>query len=239
MRPSISQTILVGLMICFGMSASVSASSLRKCTRLELGAGIRQHTNRNITEVRWAGVEVLTSSGAVGVISLSHWDNENLAYAITYSVHDVESSSWVDWYDDLIEETSVVHSLMFGFRFYLPQSRPYSSMRPYFSMGAGPFIGTTVYSEVDARDCEHYSEVENMTVLAARVGGGVDFQMNRHFMLGFTAGYNFVDDFPRPIGGPIHRPDLRPHSPFGRRPRGGNLRSPGGGGRVRRPASFR
>ena len=189
------------LALWLGLVATSSAGSLAGRTRIELGAGMRSHSHHVTTHVGWDGVDLTTSTGTIGRLSLSHWQDNNLAYVLAYTVHDLETGTWVDYWGETGEETSVVHSLMFGLRYYLPQSRTRSPMRPYFSAGVGPFIGTSHYRETDICCCDVYSEVENMTAFAARLGGGVDFQMSHRFMLGFNAGYNFVNDFPRPING--------------------------------------
>ena len=183
------------------IAGTVSAGRLTNRSRIELGIGIRTHTDHLRTQVGWDEVDVFTSTGSIGSLSLSHWENENLAYTLSYSVHDVEHESWIDPWGYEAHETQIVHSLMFGLRYYLPQSRPYSAFRPYLSAGAGVFIGTTEYGESDVCDCEVYSEVDNMTAAGARLGGGVDFLMGRRFMLGFTGGYNFAEDFKYSIGG--------------------------------------
>jgi outer membrane protein W len=189
-----------GLVMVLALAAE--AGSLAGRSRIEVGAGIRHHDSHNRTEIHWDdGIYVGSSSGAVGSVTLSYWDNETLAMALGYTVHDVETDQWVDFYGYVIDETVVVHSLMLGLRYYLPQSRPYSAVRPYLAAGAGPFFGTTSYVENDHCDCEYYSEVEHQTVFGARLGGGVDFQLGRRFMFGATGAYNFVDDFSEPIGG--------------------------------------
>ena len=193
--------LTIGLLALVMFADTASARSLSHRSRIELGAGIRSHTDHVRTRISWDEVDVFTSTGVVGMVALSHWENENIAYVLSYTVHDIERETWVDHWGAEAHETSVVHSLMFGFRYYLPQSRPYSSMRPYLSAGVGPFIGTTEYGETDACDCEVYSEIDNMTVAGARLGGGVDVLLGRRVMLGFTGGYNFVEDFPRSIGG--------------------------------------
>ncbi len=202
MIKNIVRSACCGLVLVMCLTVNVSAGHIPHGSRIELGAGFRLHPDHVITSrTSWNGVDLRTSSGAVGLVALSHWANENVAYAITYTVHDVEVDSWTDYYGDHMNETSVVHSLMLGFRLYPSPSRGHSAVRPYFSAGVGPFMGTTTYSEKDACDCETYDEVSNITVLGARLGGGLDFQLGRRFMLGFAGGYNFVDDFPEPIGG--------------------------------------
>lgn len=192
--------MLIAVLSLIVLAGSASAGRLAQRSRIELGFGVRNHSDQ-YTRVGWDEIDLHTSTGSIGSLSLSHWENEDLAYTLRYSIHDVEHESWVDHWGYEAHETTIVHSLMFGIRFYLPQSRPYSTFRPYLSAGAGAFIGTTEYGETNVCDCETYSEVDNITAAGARLGGGIDLLMGRRFMMGFTAGYNFVEDFPYPIGG--------------------------------------
>ncbi len=193
--------MLAGAASAVKLTRRTGAGNLAHRTRLELGFGIRSHSDHVRTYSGWDEVDVLGSSGTVGTIGVSYWDNENIAYTLSYSLHDIEHDSWVDDWGYDVHETTVVQSLMFGIRYYLPQSRPYSAFRPYLSAAAGAFIGTDEYGEESCCGCDEYSEVHTMTVAGARLGGGVDLLMGRRFMVGLTGGYNFAEKFPRAIGG--------------------------------------
>lgn len=196
------RTVLCGLALALGFSFTVSARPLANRTRIEFGAGVRHHPNKMYTHHTWNDYDRFsTATGSVGSITISHWSSEELALTASYSVHDVEYESWHDFYDYELSETSLVHSVMFGLRYYLPQSRPWSTVRPYFSAAMGPFIGTTIYTEEDPCGCEEYSESDHMTVTGARLGGGIDFLVGHRFMIGFNGAYNFVEKFAQPIGG--------------------------------------
>jgi outer membrane protein W len=170
-------------------------------TEVEIGLGVRHHENNN-SHVIWNQGDLYSSSeGAVGRIGMSYFANENIAYSMSYTVHDVETDSWT-YYNDLeAEETTLVHSLMFGMRYYLPQSRPRSAMRPYLAAGIGPVFGTYSYDEVNDCGCDVYSHTETSTVMGTRLGGGVDFMFGPRVSFGVNAGYNFFEDFDEPIAG--------------------------------------
>jgi hypothetical protein len=196
--------------LCVGLVVSLAVSSdagrLAGRSRIELGAGFRNHEKLNRTEIRWAdGLRVGSSTGVVGSLTFSYFDSESLAMTLSWTIHDVETDTWVDFYGDIYDETTVVHSLMLGFRFYFPQSRRHSPFRPYLALGAGPFMGTTELRDGDWCDCDCccdcYSESETQAVFGARLGGGVDFLLGRHFIFGATGAYNFVDEFDEPLGG--------------------------------------
>lgn len=201
MTKLLKHAVLILALVAVTMSTSVAGTFAGK-TRLELGVGWRHNPGRtgNLVYVD-NDPFVSASDGAVGRLSLSHWGSDDMAFALDYTIHDVETGSEVDAYGTLYDSTTIVHSLMFGFRFYMPQSGAYTAMQPYFSVAGGPFIGTTEYNSPEDCGCDTYTEVHHVVVPAARLGGGIDFQMSPHLMLGFYGGYNFVEEFSEPIGG--------------------------------------
>ena len=40
-----------------------------------------------------------------------------------------------------------------------------------------------------------------MTVFGGQLGGGLDVQMGRHFMVGIQGGFNLMNDFSEPLAG--------------------------------------
>ena len=195
-------TIIAGVLFLTGLSSAVSAGPLFGRSRLEFGGGLRHHPA--LSEIAGGIDDDMISGAANGgfaKVGLSKWIGEDIAFAVDYTVHDVETSSWSDYYGENWDEIQLVHSVMFGFRFYWPQSRPYSATHPYFSAGAGPFMGTIEYHEDGPCDCERHEEIYHTAVLGARLGGGVDFLMGRNFMIGFTGGYVFAEEFTNPVGG--------------------------------------
>jgi hypothetical protein len=194
--------VIAGVLVLAVVYSSVSARPLAGRTRLEFGGGVRHHQAMSEIAVSFDDDNAWGAAhGGFAKIGVSNWISEDIAFAIDYTIHDVETDTWWGDYGDRWEELQLVHSVMFGFRFYWPQSRPYSTMRPYFSAGAGPFMGTIEYHEEDACDCEMYKEIDHTAVLGARLGGGIDFLMGRDFMVGLTGGYVFADEFTNPVGG--------------------------------------
>jgi hypothetical protein len=180
----------------------VASFNLRGLGRLELGGGWRHHP-ANVESAVYVDDHLAASAtdGAVGRIGFGYWTDDNVALTVDYTVHDVETFPRLDSYGYEYNQTTIVHSILFGLRYYLPRSQPYSSVLPYFSAGAGPFIGTAAWSEYDDCDCEEHIESNSTAVASARLGGGVDFMVGPRFMVGFNGGYNFVERFTEPIGG--------------------------------------
>ncbi|MEW5796278.1 MAG: hypothetical protein AB1772_07930 [Candidatus Zixiibacteriota bacterium] len=202
MKSNVRQFAIVAMTLATVWPSVTTAGSLAGRTRLEIGAGWRHHPEQTARVFYVDDQRIVTATeGAVGRLGLSYWSTEELAFAVDYTLHDVEVDNRIDSYGYSYDHASIVHSLMFGMRLYWPQSRPYAAMRPYFSAGAGPFFGTSQYWFDDECDCDRYGFASHMVVAGARLGGGIDFLMGRNFMFGFNGGYNFVEDFSRPIGG--------------------------------------
>jgi hypothetical protein len=180
--------------------SEAAAFSLRGRAKLEIGGGWRHHPD-NWRSATYANDRLAAADGAVGRVGLAFWTNDNAALTMNYTIHDVETNSLVDDYGYRYEHTTLVHSLLFGMRFYMSQPRRYSPVLPYLSAEAGPFFGTAAISENDDCNCDDNVDTRTMTVAAARLGGGIDFMVGPQFMVGFNGGYNFVEDFAEPIGG--------------------------------------
>jgi len=73
------------------------------------------------------------------------------------------------------------------------------AVKPYLTVGLGPVIGSGSGASVSARGVFAGDMTE--VTLGGYVGGGVDVHLSRHFSIGLTAGYDWMTDFSRPIGG--------------------------------------
>jgi hypothetical protein len=96
-------------------------------------------------------------------------------------------------------EAAVVAPILFGIKYYFAQSTFNTSVRPYAKAAVGPFIGSQEKSEENITGVVIESRTE--ATFGGQLGGGVDFLMSRHFMTGFSLGYNLISDFDQPIGG--------------------------------------
>jgi len=94
-----------------------------------------------------------------------------------------------------------IGGVLMGIRYYLPESTLTTSFRPYLSGAIGSFVGTRTATDVNG---DAYggviTEIRTMGVMGGKIGGGADFLLNRHIMLGAGAGYNLMGDFPESIG---------------------------------------
>ena len=76
------------------------------------------------------------------------------------------------------------------------QARP---VKPYLALSLGPVIGSGNGASVSPQGVFAGDRTE--VTVGGQVGVGVDFHLNRRFSLGLCAGYDWMADFPDPIGG--------------------------------------
>ncbi len=121
--------------------------------------------------------------GPGGSFGYAYWFRENLAFTLNFNGHAVSLESGP--HDDAIATASS----LFGVRYY-----PLAPMqvRPYVSIGTGPVwvvgAGAGLTSTIT-------------TAIGGQIGGGLDAQINRSFMIGGRLGYNFTSDLSGPAWG--------------------------------------
>jgi len=175
---------------------SFDTYSLAKRHRLEFrvgywGSGQMQSTTSANPVLVNSSVEDI-----MGAFSYAYWAQENLATDITFRGLVALSSSTAG-YATVSDRTVVISSALFGIRYY-PIATPRTPLRPYFAVSAGPYIGVESTKEVG------FGVTTNTTTLGTfggYLGGGLDLQMGRHFMVGFSMGYHLMADFSEPLAG--------------------------------------
>jgi hypothetical protein len=104
-------------------------------------------------------------------------------------------------------ESSTVSMVLFGVRYQFPGLDERGNLRPYASLGVGPYVGTA--SAVRAGPST-YVGARTETVPGARVGLGLAAGLNTWLMAGIGAGYHLVADFDERVGAETNysNPDL-------------------------------
>jgi len=147
----------------------------------------------------WASVSqpgglVETSVGGFGGgLDYYRWFNEHWALAISASGRAVDVKTYVG--PGTKTEATAISSVLAGVRWY-PTGRPTASVRPWLSCLVGPYIGSGTTTGVG-----NVVRTEALAVPGAYLGGGVDFRIGGHFMLGVGIGADLPADFPREIAG--------------------------------------
>ena len=188
-------SVLVILLV-FG-AGTVSAQSLEKRSRLELRLGMAVHTNAGV-EVSVDGVETDVSTGNfLGAIGYSYWLSE--PWAISFSAGAVSLNVDTRVSAGSVNTSSkILSQLMVGVRYYFVKSTLTGTHRPYFSLEAGPVIGSQsaviVGTSVVVED-------RSETTIGARPGVGFDILLSNRWMLGLSGGYLLMADFSNEFAG--------------------------------------
>lgn len=94
-------------------------------------------------------------------------------------------------------ETAAVMPILFGAKYSPALSSRRSSVRPYLSGAAGPYLGFATNSRAGVGvSNETISEV----AFGFRAMGGADWFLSAHVVLGVGVGYHFVTNFDESIG---------------------------------------
>ncbi len=72
------------------------------------------------------------------------------------------------------------------------------SVRPYLTLGMGPVIGSASGAFLDGGVVRAGDDAQ--VTVGAQAGAGVDVLLGRRWSMGFGTGYNWVDEFARPVG---------------------------------------
>jgi len=167
--------------------------SLEGRSSLDLNLGL-WHESRAANELTLPGVRSSAkSNGFIGGIAFSHWLKENLAMTVEFGVLFGEASSTVN-ISGVSQRSSSVVPLLLGIKYYVPEPEMKSSVRPFLSLAAGPYMG------FEAENTVLVQENRSETALGMRLGGGIDFLLSRHWKLGVDLGYNLMADYSTPIG---------------------------------------
>jgi hypothetical protein len=73
------------------------------------------------------------------------------------------------------------------------------AVKPYLAAGFGPVIGASSGASTDFTSA--FAGSQSAATAGGFLGGGVDVLAGRHLSIGVNAGYNWMADFSRPIGG--------------------------------------
>ncbi|KPJ61051.1 MAG: hypothetical protein AMJ46_03530 [Latescibacteria bacterium DG_63] len=193
----LSRIALLTLVMVALIVASGDAQSLAKRSRLEFQFGLAMRSGAGTAATSSGVISKTKAEGLLGSLGYSQWLKEELAATVNIGVLMADVDSRVGS-SGVTSRTSVVVPIFAGVRRYFPKSTFGTAWRPYVSAAIGPVIGVEVASEVGSVVA---SEAMTRTAFAGRAGTGFDIQLSRLLMLGFSAGYNLMTDFPDEIGG--------------------------------------
>lgn len=128
-------------------------------------------------------------------LSYAYWLREELAATVSFRALIVEARATTGPANDC-ESGAVVGSTMLGLRTY-PFATPQATLRPFLAAAAGPYLGVESTWGVGP---DSIKETRTQGSFGGYLGGGLDVQIGRYFMVDFNAGYNLMKDFSEPLG---------------------------------------
>lgn len=130
----------------------------------------------------------------------SYWIRPDLALSLTASSLDSAVETGIS--RGVSSGLRSVASLLVGLRRDFPSSGGPARLRPYLSAALGPYFASEIVSRTGARGVANATRTT--TAFGGQVGGGLDVQLSGLVMLGARAGYNFMTDFPSPVGSKVN-----------------------------------
>lgn len=143
-------------------------------SRFETRFGV---SNLYVSHDEWT--DALDVTGGDFALGFVHWPHENLALELSLGATNLGLSSRRTRRGDKVDAEGLYRA-MAGARFYLPVK---GAFRPHVDLAGG------VLTEIDVHDTPWHTDVTGRTAKAGlEVGGGVDFLLGRHFVVGVRAG---------------------------------------------------
>jgi hypothetical protein len=179
----------LALAVAFGLPAIARAQgtpdtlSLLGKSTISFGFGL---TGARTTTTNFAQTSTHTT-GQVGDIAFSHWVRPTVAVEISVAALNADETT-----AGSRVHSNVITPILFGVSVSPRALALSSSVRPYVSLAAGPYIHTV--SDVYAGS----SNASVETVPGARVAAGANWFVSRHFLLAVETNYHAVGKFDTP-----------------------------------------
>jgi len=141
-----------------------------------------------ITE-HWNHTSVSTGSGGVWLYLISRL-NYNMLFELSLgAIGKVEEETIYYTHTDV--DVFAVTPILFGLRLELVSPESRSALKPYLSLGGGPYWFSTV--QVEERLYEEEVKIETDLKRGGYLGGGANFLLSDWFAINFDVKYHFID----------------------------------------------
>lgn len=139
-------------------------------SRFEMRFGV---SNLNVTHDEWT--DYLDVTGGDFSLAFAHWPHENVALELSMGATNIGVDRWWTFKGERVRAEEM-YRVMGGARFYLPVE---GAVRPHLDLAGG------LLSMVEVEDDPWRTSVTTHRARAGlEVGGGLDFFLGRHFVLG-------------------------------------------------------
>jgi hypothetical protein len=172
------------------------SNSLRGKHCIEVTAGLLSEISAT-QEVTAGNVTTKSeANGFLGSVGYTYWVENDWGITVSAGASDVDATVSTSGSGTFVESATVI-PVLFGVKYQPSGLIDSEVMRPYASVSAGPYVGSS--SEVRT-GVTTVVEARTEAALGSRLVVGVDLSVFKWFKLGFAGGYHFVTDFEKPIG---------------------------------------
>jgi len=192
MKPKFMKAVLIGTVSLLLFSVNLFAQREVKSTGIGLRLSYWRLNNdptRIIVSNYGEHTSVNTGSGGAWLYLLSRL-NYNAMFELSLgAVGQVEEE--MSYYTDTDVDIFAVTPLLFGIRFEIIPPESQSALKPYLSLGGGPYW----ISSIMVKDRVFENEVTINTKLrrGGYLGGGANFLLSDWFAVNFDVKYHFID----------------------------------------------
>ncbi|MEP6494884.1 MAG: hypothetical protein ABJF01_19510 [bacterium] len=172
------------LVVPIVLQAQAPADSLSLAGRSSFMVGLGLTGSKDASAT--ASGAIVRASGEIGSLSFSHWVRSDVAAEISAAVLGAGVSGGFGGFS---ANASAITPILFGLS-YSPRALALgTSLRPFVSAAAGPYIHMASGARGSGADAS------TEAVPGARLGVGANLFVSRHFMLAVTGDYNAVGRF--------------------------------------------
>lgn len=192
MKLRIMKLVPIAIIAFLFFSANLLAQREVKSTGIGLRGTYWKMANdpaQIIIKDSWMHTSVNTGTGGGWLYLLSRLNENTLLELSLGAVGKVEEETFDYTNSDV--DVFAVTPILLGLRLELVSPESYSALKPYLSLGAGPYWFSTV--QVENRLYEETVTIETELKRGGYLGGGVNFLLSDWFAINFDVKYHFIE----------------------------------------------
>lgn len=192
MKPNIIKIVTIGVVILLALSVDYSAAYDLKATGIGLRGTFWQLNNsysRFVVTNDMGETSVHTGTGG-GWLFLLARINPSLLFELGLGAVGKVEEETIDYFNTDVDVQAIT-PLLLGLRLELFAPTHPSSLRPYLSVGGGPYWVSTI--KVRDRLMEEEVSVETKLKRGGYLGAGTNFMITNWFALNFDLKYHFIN----------------------------------------------
>ena len=192
MKPKLMKVVTIGIVFILLFSVNLFAQREVKSTGIGLRGTHWKMTNdqSQITvSDHWNHTSVSTGSGGVWLYLISRLNYNTLFELSLGAVGKVDEETY--YYNQSDVDVYAVTPILFGLRIELISPKSQSALKPYLSLGGGPYWFSTI--QVDEGLYEDTVSIDTNLRRGGYLGGGANFLLSDWFSINFDLKYHFIE----------------------------------------------